>query len=188
MFNTTHNHVHEDHSVHFPDTINVHEHKAPTDESIKMLHEMEEKARESVIAHICDERPRNDFHFDIVVVKIASVEALYPKFMLYFRTTVNGKEYERKVPVDGANRLMGDIMLVGGGRHGVVDFSGEVQRFLFLQFCALVSSILLDVNNSAVESLMKIVAETGAHRMDFSKLETMLKDWERYDFPMIENR
>lgn len=182
MFNTTHNHILEDHSVRLPDTINVHEHKAPTDESIKMLREMEEKARESVVAHICDERPRNDFHFDILVVKIASIDTLYPKFMLYFRTDVNGKQYERKVPVDGANCLMSDIMLVGGGRHKMVDYSVEVQRFLLLQFCVLVSTILLDVDNKAVESLMKIVAETGAHRMDFGKLETALKDWEHYDY------
>lgn len=57
MFNTTHNHVHEDHSVRFPDTINVHEHKAPTDESIKMLHEMEEsRYRDRMSGRKCNKR------------------------------------------------------------------------------------------------------------------------------------
>jgi|ERR1700749_24993 len=50
-----HNHFHShDNSirVNFPDTIKVHEHKAPTDESIKMLEEMHEKAFQNIIAKV----------------------------------------------------------------------------------------------------------------------------------------
>lgn len=40
------------HNINLPDTIKVHEHKAPTDESIKLLEEMHDKAMKNIIAKV----------------------------------------------------------------------------------------------------------------------------------------
>jgi hypothetical protein len=39
-------------SIRFPETINVHEHKAPTDESIRIMEEMHEKALQNIVAKV----------------------------------------------------------------------------------------------------------------------------------------
>lgn len=41
-----------DSSTHYPDTINHHEHKAPTDQSVKLLTEMQEKAIDNLVCNI----------------------------------------------------------------------------------------------------------------------------------------
>jgi len=48
-----HSHSH-DNSTHIksPDTVKVHEHKAPTDESIKLMEEAHNKAIENIIAKV----------------------------------------------------------------------------------------------------------------------------------------
>jgi hypothetical protein len=54
LFSTTHEYHSHDNSTHisFPDTIKVHEHKAPTDESIKLMEEMHDKAIKNIISKV----------------------------------------------------------------------------------------------------------------------------------------
>lgn len=54
LFGSTHHHHSHDNSVHvrFPETIKVHEHKAPTDESIRLMEEMHNKAMSNIIAKV----------------------------------------------------------------------------------------------------------------------------------------
>lgn len=53
LFSTSHFHS-SDNSTHirYPDTVNVHEHKAPTDESIRLMEEMHDKALKNIIAKV----------------------------------------------------------------------------------------------------------------------------------------
>ena len=81
--------------VRYPDTIKVHEHKAPTDESIRLMEDAHDKAIKNIIAKVkvednlvngecfCVEQPWN-----IYGVK------------LYFKFKINGKEFtiERELP------------------------------------------------------------------------------------------
>ena len=182
MFNKEY-HTHDNRTI-FPDTINVNEHRAPTDESVKILQDMENKAREAVIAQIADELP-NDFHFNIIVSQIASVE-FTQKFILYFRINVNRKLYEHKMMVRGDSALMHDIMLVGGGRHKTVDYSCAVQRFFLLQFSIIITKILFDTNNKVMEDLMNMVIRTGATNLNIEDLNRQLEDWEKYNINSLE--
>lgn len=53
LWKTSHFHSHDNSvSVKFPDTIKVHEHKAPTDESIRLLEEMHDKAMDNIISKV----------------------------------------------------------------------------------------------------------------------------------------
>lgn len=168
----------------FPNTININEHRAPTDESLKLLQDMENKAREAVIAQIADELP-NDFHFNIIVSQIASVKFIQT-FILYFRINVNGKLYERKMTVRGDSPLMNDIMLVGGGRHKTVDYSHAVQRFFLLQFSILIAKILLDTNSKVMDDLMNMVIKTGATNLNIEDLNRQLEYWEKYNIDSLK--
>lgn len=53
MFNSYSTHHHQNITrIDFPSTINVHEHKAPTDESIRLMEEMHKKAMDNIIARV----------------------------------------------------------------------------------------------------------------------------------------
>ena len=41
-----------DNSIRFPENMNIHEHKAPTDESIRLMEEMHDKALKNIIAKV----------------------------------------------------------------------------------------------------------------------------------------
>lgn len=176
MFNREYHNY--DNRTIFPSTIEINEHRAPTDESIKTLQEMESKAREAVIAQIADELP-NDFHFNIIVTQLASVEFI-PKMILYFRINVNGKLYEHKFVVKRDSSLMHDLMLVGGGRHKTIDYCAATQRFFLLQFSIMIASILFDVNKELMYDLMEMVNKIGATRLNLNDLNLQLEDWEKY--------
>lgn len=178
-------HTHDNRTI-FPNTIEINEHRAPTDESIKILREMEQKARENVFAQIVDDLP-NAFHFDIIVSKLANFDCVSQKIMLYFRINVNGKRYKRKMVVKGDSAIMHDIMLKGGGRHKTIDYSCAVQRYFLLQFSILISSILLDVNCEAVCSLMQTIERTGVYRLNIDDLNLQLEDYEKYALDEVEN-
>lgn len=171
----------DDHSSHvnFPDEININEHRAPTDESIKILNKMEAKAREDVIIKVADDLP-NDFHFNILVCEVANL-SFEQKFVLYFRINVNDKHYERKITVGGGSALMRDIMIMGGGRHKAIDYSTAVQRFFLFQLSILIAQILVELDEKAMSGLMAVVGRTGACRFSLKDVSDQLQDWEKYD-------
>lgn len=91
---TNHYHRHEGNTIRFPDTI--HEHKAPTDESIRLLEEMNEKVIQSLIAKV-------DVKDNLVEGKAWAIEsrvtAMDDNVGLFFKFKINGREFvvERKV-------------------------------------------------------------------------------------------
>jgi len=88
MFNTF-NRV--DKSVHnySPSRIDVHEHKAPTDESVKLLNEFEEKAKENIIAVYRIEEN------NINAVAILYQDNVCQDAINYFlKFNLNGREYK----------------------------------------------------------------------------------------------
>jgi len=50
IFSTTH--IHKGETVAYEKSVTVHEHKAPTDESVKLLNEMQEKAQRNILKTI----------------------------------------------------------------------------------------------------------------------------------------
>ncbi len=48
LFSTTHNHTNTV-NVPYEKNVTVHEHKAPTDKSVELLNELEEKARKNIV-------------------------------------------------------------------------------------------------------------------------------------------
>lgn len=77
----------------YPQTITKHEHRAPTDESVKLLREMEAKAREQIIkAH---ELKDNNFEAKI----LTEFDYMNDKYIVHIFFRLNGKEYRIEKPI-----------------------------------------------------------------------------------------
>ena len=81
----------------YPQT--VHEHKAPTDESIKLLREMEAKARKEITVHL--RATNNAFNGAIYSLPTVTDERQY-----WVVFSLNGREYEFKERIDGMRLRM----------------------------------------------------------------------------------
>lgn len=95
MFNTHNYHktVHES-----PDTIEIHEHRAPTDKSVELLNEMQEKAFKNVIASF--RTSFNGFYTDGVFIK----STMHPHLLFcHFTFGLNGKIYNFDTSIDASD-------------------------------------------------------------------------------------
>lgn len=74
--------------VPYDKTVTVTEKKAPTDDSIKLLNEFEEKARKNIIAKI-----NIDENYLKAVAVAHWVDIMHDQIIFYGKFTLNGKEY-----------------------------------------------------------------------------------------------
>jgi hypothetical protein len=74
----------------------VHEHRAPTDESIRLYKEMKEKAEQSVLDSF--ELENNLVNARVVVCK--SAEYFNQKLQVHYKTMINGHEFTGVVKVE----------------------------------------------------------------------------------------
>lgn len=86
MFNTTHNH--RTNYVPYEKSVNVKEYKAPTDEALKMLQDMQEKAEGSIINKI----DVIDNVINFVAIFFAK-DIIYDSVTLHLKFTINSKEF-----------------------------------------------------------------------------------------------
>lgn len=88
----------QDHSTHvnFPETIKVHEHKAPTDESIRLMEEMHDKAINNIIAKVKvqDNLISGDCFLITQPYNIG-------EFKMVFKFKVNGKDFTIEKEISG---------------------------------------------------------------------------------------
>ena len=88
LFSTTHHHHTKTVSVPYEKNVTVHEHKAPTDKSVELLNEMQEKAQRNIIATIKIEE-----NFLKAVVIYYRDEMVMDRMTYHIRFELNGKEY-----------------------------------------------------------------------------------------------
>lgn len=120
IFRDKHFHTHHNHTVAaaYPQTI--HEHKAPTDESVKILREMEGAARESVLSvHKFEDNELNG-----IVVQMM-MDHFKPYSKLYIRFTLNGKKFAFTEKLDDVgfaiNREKAACALMEGVREAIFE-------------------------------------------------------------------
>ena len=88
LFSTTHHHHTKIVSVPYEKNVTVHEHKAPTDKSVELLNEMQEKAQRNIIATIKIEE-----NFLKAVAIYYRDETVMDRMTYHIRFELNGKEY-----------------------------------------------------------------------------------------------
>lgn len=127
-----------DNGIRFPGTIEVTEKRAPTDESIKLLNEMQEKAVDNILCKISNGKG-NTFKWEAYFMNFVSFETLSPSGILIIKMVVNGHKYQRKVKV--SSNLMTNLK---PGDLGYFDLDFEARRFLYVQLCFLLGEVLLE--------------------------------------------
>ena len=95
LFSTNHYHRTKIESVPYEKTVTVHEHKAPTDKSVELLNEMQEKAQRNIIATIKIEE-----NFLKAVAIYYRDEILTDRMTYHIRFELNGKEYTIEDSID----------------------------------------------------------------------------------------
>ncbi len=88
LLSTTHNHITKGTTQYVTKEINVTEKRAPTDESIRLLNEMQDKARKNIILTIPIE---NNILTGIAIMYQDTV--VRDAVLLHIRFTLNGKDY-----------------------------------------------------------------------------------------------
>ena len=95
LFSTTHHYHTKTVKVPYEKKVTVHEHRAPTDESVKLLNEMQEKALRNIIATIKIEQN---------FLKAAAIyfrdDVVKDRMTYHIRFELNGKEYRIEGHID----------------------------------------------------------------------------------------
>lgn len=99
MFNTTHIHT-SPRSIHISQHSEVTEHRAPTDESVRLLREMEDAARKKVI----DAIPLGNTDLDMKLLVEEDHSAMDVKFTLLMK--INGQRRQCPLALPEASRWM----------------------------------------------------------------------------------
>lgn len=99
-----HNHLHShDNSVrvNLPDTINVHEHKAPTDEAIRYMEDTHDKAIKNIVAKVRVE----DNILKGEVVAFMRPWGLRKDLLIVYKFSINGQEFTIDQEVESAELI-----------------------------------------------------------------------------------
>lgn len=150
--------THVDNRTIFPSSIEITEKRAPTDDSVRLLNEMQDKAVSNIICKVSNETD-NAFKWEAYFMDIVSSD-FNRSGVLVLNLVVNGHKYEKKVKVkcDLMSRLS-----LGDCRY--FDLDMEVRRFLFVQLSLMVGAILLEDQENFGELMNRLVM-AGAGNFD----------------------
>lgn len=90
MFDTKHYHEQTNVTREVVKQVNVQEHRAPTDESVRILQEMQEKALESII---CAQRCENNVFNYNIFIRRASQSVFLDDYEMIMEAKINNKTY-----------------------------------------------------------------------------------------------
>lgn len=142
----------------FPSSIEITEKRAPTDDSVRLLNEMQDKAVSNIICKISNERD-NAFKWEAYFLNTVAFDFMQAG-LLVLNLVVNGKKYEKKI------KVRYDLMSkVGHGCKHYMEAELEVRRFLFVQISLMVGAILLEDHENFGELMEKLVS-AGAGTFD----------------------
>lgn len=153
--------------------VNVTEKRAPTDESVKLLNEMERKAQENLIMKLSDNRP-NSLHVEIFISKtIASIDTIIPNGVMMLRVTINGKRYDRKVPMS-EDFMSWALRNHGSHQFNQIDIDEAVKRYIFFQITFLITSAILEDRQTG-EYFIDKIQSNGPINLNLGEMSEELK-------------
>lgn len=82
-------------NIRFPDTVKVEEHRAPTDQSVRLLNEMQQQAQSNIIAQV--RLPDNILN---AIVFIQQIKMGFDRFDWFCKFKLNGREHVVKGSFD----------------------------------------------------------------------------------------
>lgn len=159
-------HNHDD-SVRFPSQINITEKRAPTDESVKLLNEMESKALDNLVLKISETRP-NKFTFEVFFARYANVD-LISKGMMLIKFNCNGKDYSRKV--NCTSNLMTLVMQSKNRNATLMELPFALQQYVIFEISLMVVQMLVDADSKVFFDLFSKIQSSDAINFDLSTIE-----------------
>lgn len=164
-------------NVNFPSKIEVTEKKAPTDQSIEILHEMEDKALNSVIAKVsgCE---NNIVLWEAYFSELACL-SFERMGLLTLRMRINGKVYMRSVRVKEKimNHLHKAVELHESRALHMFDLNNDIQRLILFEIGVMMASCIIDGNggdNNLMFDVVNRMAEIGVTEFSVTKMEDEL--------------
>lgn len=144
LFNTTHIIQGKTDRVPYCKEVNITEKKAPTDESVRLLNEMQEKAQRNIISTI---RIEENCLKAIVVYFQDDIEKDRVKYQIRFN--LNGKDHI----IDGHINIfeLGTELLMSG----LDQRSGIIVKALYKKYSELIMIELLEQSSDLIRELMK---------------------------------
>lgn len=164
-------------SINFPSNIEIIEKKAPTDESVKILHDMEEKALKNVIAKVsgCD---NNVVIWEAYFSELTSL-SFEMMGILTLRMRINGKVYMRSVKVREKimKQLNKAVELHESRALRMFDLNNDTQRLILFEIGVMMAQCIIDENGGNREQMFDVIsrmAEIGTTEFSVAKMEEEL--------------
>jgi len=164
-------------SINFPSRIEITEKKAPTDKSIEILHDMEEKALKNVIAKVsgCD---NNVVIWEAYFSELASL-SFEMMGVLTLRMRINGKVYMRSVKVREKimKQLNKAVELHESRALHMFDLHNETQELILFEIGVMMAQCIIDGNGGNNEQMFDVInrmAEIGVTEFSAAKMEEEL--------------
>ena len=164
-------------SINFPSSIEITEKKAPTDESVEILRDMEEKALKNVIAKVsgCD---NNVIIWEAYFSKVTSL-SFEMMGILTLRMRINGKVYMRSVKTREKimKQLNKAVELHESRALHMFELDSDTQRLILFEIGVMMAQCIVDGNGGNNEQMFDVInrmAEIGVTEFSVSKMEEEL--------------
>lgn len=164
-------------SINFPSSIEITEKKAPTDESVEILRDMEEKALKNVIAKVsgCD---NNVIIWEAYFSKVISL-SFEMMGILTLRMRINGKVYVRNVKVRKKiiKQLNKAVELHESRDLHMFELDSDTQRLILFEIGVMMAQCIVDGNGGNNEQMFDVInkmAEIGVTEFNVAKMEEEL--------------
>ena len=165
-------------SINFPKEININEKKAPTDQSVELLQEMEQKALESIIAKVsCCEN--NNIKWEAYFSKILSLN-FEPMGMLTLRIKINGNTHIRNIKL--RTTMMKEITKCveefGTASLNSHQVSTRIQSLLLFEIGVVIAQCIAygEMGDlSTTQDILFNMSEMGLTEFEVSKFEEELQ-------------
>ena len=164
-------------SINFPSNIEITEKKAPTDESVEILRDMEEKALKNVIAKVsgCN---NNVVIWEAYFSKVTSL-SFEMMGILTLRMRINGKVYMRSVKT--REKIMKQLNIAvelheSRALH-MFDLDNDIQMLILFEIGVMMAQCIVDGNGGNNEQMFDVInrmAEIGVTEFSVTKMEEEL--------------
>lgn len=166
-------------SINFPSKIEVTEKKAPTDQSIELLEEMEQKALHNIIAKVssCE---NNKFSWEAYFSQLASL-SFEPMGLLTLRIKLNGQIYVRtiKLRTTMMNQIHECIEEFGTASLQSSQVNMAIRRLLIFELGVVIAETMFNGNGcdiSEVHNILMSMSDLGLTNFDVRKVEENIQN------------
>ena len=164
---------HHDDSVKFPSEIKITEKRAPTDESVKLLKEMESKALDNLILKVSETRS-NRFSFEVFFTRYADFNSFCSKGCMIIKFNCNGKDYSRKVTC--TSKMMDLVRQCQNRNATLIELPMTLQQYVILELSLMIANMLVDTDSKVIGELFGKIQIGEAINFDISTIEDNIED------------